>query len=145
MVEHPIFRHYQPIHFHRHQSARDAEMNINPSDIHVHLHLEPDREVLARLDVVLQKLDLMETKIMTTQSDIAAALAQVQTDVAAQTTVTASLQSYVQGIVAQLAALASQTTDTTTAAALTALSTQIQANSAADAALIVQNTPAATA
>jgi hypothetical protein len=118
-------------------------MRIEISDIHVHLHGEPDREVLACLAVLSKKLDLMETKIMTTQSDIAAALAQVQSDVAAQTTVTASLATYVAGINAQLAAIAGQTTDTTTAAALTALSSQIQANSATDAGLIVQNTPAA--
>lgn len=106
----------------------------------------PDSEVLVRLDALECKLDLIvknQEKIMATQADIAAALAKVQADVAAQTTVEQSLATYVQGIVAQLAALASQTTDTTTAAALTALSTQIEANSASDAALIVQNTPVA--
>lgn len=80
---------------------------------------------------------------MTTQPDIAAALAKVQADVAAQTTLEASLVTYVQGLVAQLVALAAQTTDSTTAAALAALSTQIEANTATDAGLIVQNTPAA--
>lgn len=79
--------------------------------------------------------------IMTTQTDIAAALAKVQADVAAQTTETASLQTYVQGIQAQLAAIAGQTTDTTTADALNALSSQIEANTATDAGLILQNTP----
>jgi hypothetical protein len=89
--------------------------------------------------LILKQLE----KVMTVQADIAAALAKVQADVAAQTTVQASLVTYVQGIVAQLAALAGQTTDTTTAAALTALSTQIEANAATDSGLIVQNTPAA--
>jgi hypothetical protein len=116
------------------------------SHIHHHHHIEPGSEVLRRLDDLSAKLDLIiknQETIMTVQADIAAALAQVQSDVAAQTTVTASLTTYVQGIVAQLAALAAQTTDTTTAAALTALSTQIEANTATDSGLIVQNTPAA--
>jgi len=80
---------------------------------------------------------------MTVQADIAAALAKVQADVAAQTTVNASLATYVQGVVAQLATIIAQTTDTTTAAALTALSQQIEANTATDSGLIVQNTAAA--
>jgi hypothetical protein len=109
-------------------------------------HRKSDPEVLARLDLITTMLNLIlknQGAIMTTQADIAAALAKVQADVAAETTVEQSLATYVQGIVAQLAALAAQTTDTTTAAALTALSGQIEANTASDAALIVQNTPAA--
>ena len=80
---------------------------------------------------------------MTTQQDIAAALAKVTEDVTAQTTVVASVKTYVKGITDQLAALAAQTSDTTTAAALTALSQQVQANTASDSAAIVANTPAA--
>jgi hypothetical protein len=96
-------------------------------------------ELREMLNIVIKR----ENKIMTTQSDIAAALAAVTADVAAQTTVTASLVTYVQGINAQLAALAASTTDTTTAAALTVLGNQIVANTAADSAAIVANTPAA--
>lgn len=84
-----------------------------------------------------------ENRIMTTQADIAAALATVTADVAAQTTVTASLVTYVAGINSQLAALAASTTDTTTAAALLALGQQITANTSADSAAMVANTPAA--
>jgi len=80
---------------------------------------------------------------MTTQPDIAAALAKIQADVATLTTTNANLVAYTQSVVAQLATLSAQTTDTTTAAALTALSQQIEADTATDAGLIVQNTPAA--
>ena len=80
---------------------------------------------------------------MTTQSDIAGALAQLTTDVAAQTTVNQSFVTYVQGIQQQLATIIASTTDTTTAAALTALDQQITANTAADSAAMVANTPAA--
>lgn len=80
---------------------------------------------------------------MTVQADIAAALAQLTTDVTAQTTVTASFVTYVQGIQEQLATIIASTTDTTTAAALTALDQQITTNTAADSAAITANTPAA--
>ena len=119
-------------------------MRIEISDIHVHLHVEPDREVLARLDVLSQKLGLMETKIMATQADIAAALAKVQADVAAETTLDASILTFIQGLQAQIAALAAQTTDTTTADALNALAAQMESNAAPLAAAITTNTPAAT-
>jgi chromosome segregation ATPase len=116
--------------------------------IHVHHHpyIDAVSEILSRLDALKSDQNLINgklDKIMTVQADIAAALSQAQTDMAAQTTVVASLTSYVQGIQAALAALSAQTTDTTTAAALTALSQQMEANTASDAALIVQNTPAA--
>lgn len=82
-------------------------------------------------------------KIMTVQSDIAAALAKVQADVTAQTTVEAGVATFIQGLQAQLAALAGQTTDTTTAAALTALSTQIETNTSGLSTAITAGTPAA--
>lgn len=96
-------------------------------------------ELREMLRVVIYK----EYENMTVQQDIADALAKVQNDVAAQTTVTASVQTYVKGLRDQLAAIAAQTPDSTTAAALTALSQQIQANTSSDAAAIVENTPAA--
>ena len=83
-----------------------------------------------------------ERDVMTVQADIAAALAQLTTDMTAQTTASAGFVTYVQGLNAQLAAIIAQTTDTTTAAALTALDQQLTANTAADAAAIVVNTPA---
>lgn len=50
-------------------------MRIEISDIHVHLHVQPDHEVLARLGVVLQKLGLMEKTIMAAIDDLKTAVA----------------------------------------------------------------------
>lgn len=100
-------------------------------NIHVHHHhpyIDAVSEILRRLDAMKSVQDLTNRKldtIMTTQSDIAAALAQVQTAVAAETTVNQSAVTLIQGLAAQIAALAAGTTDTTTAAALNALATQL--------------------
>jgi hypothetical protein len=55
--------------------------------IHHHYHNEPDHEVLARLAVIEQKLDLMETNIMaaidTLKTDIAALIAEATADITA--------------------------------------------------------------
>lgn len=93
---------------------------------------------------MLSAISAKEAIEMTVQQDIADALAKMQTDVTAQTTVAASVQTYVKGIVAQLAALSAASTDTTTAAALAALATQIEANTASDTQAITANTPAAS-
>lgn len=115
--------------------------------IHHHYHhIEARCEVMRRLDALDQKIDLVLKKqetTMATQADIAAALAKVQADVAAETTLDASILTFIQGLQAQIAALAAQTTDTTTAAALTALSTQMETNATPLAAAITANTPAA--
>lgn len=94
---------------------------------------------------MVQKLMRMEKQDMTVQKDIADALAKVQADVQAQTTVTESVKAYVAGINQQLADLAASTKDDTTAAALQALSAQIEANTSSDASAIIANTPAAPA
>jgi hypothetical protein len=96
-------------------------------------------ELREMLRVVIYKENLN----MTGQDDIASALAKVQSDVAVQTTVAASFQTYVQGLTAQISKLASQTPDTTTADALKTLASQIEANTATASSAIVQNTPAA--
>jgi hypothetical protein len=44
-------------------------------DIHVYLHVRPDIEVLARLDAIDQKLDLIESNIMTAIDDLKTAVA----------------------------------------------------------------------
>ena len=106
----------------------------------------PDYTILARLDELDAKLNLIihnQERIMATQADIAAALAKVTQDVAAETTVNQSAITLIQGLNAQIAALAASTTDTTTAAALTALSSTIEANTTSLAAAVPANTPAA--
>jgi hypothetical protein len=48
--------------------------------IHHHYHSEPDPEVLARLDAIDQKLDLMEKKIMAAIDDLKTAIAGLITE-----------------------------------------------------------------
>jgi hypothetical protein len=114
-----------------HHFWQDLRM-INPSDIHIHLHLEPDREVLARLDVVLQQLGLMETKIM-------AAIDDLQATVTAEDTVIDGAVALLNGIPALIAAAG------TDPAKLTALQTDIQTHTASLAAAVIVGTPVATA
>lgn len=76
---------------------------------------------------------------MAVQQDIADALAKVSADVAAQTTVVAGMSVYVAGIQKQLADLAGQTKDDTTAAALMALASQIESNTKSDADAMAAN------
>lgn len=103
-------------------------MRIEISDIHIHLHIDADREVLARLDAIIQKLGLMETKIMTALTDLQAA-------VAAEDTVIGSAVTLLNGIPALILAAG------TDPAALTALATDIQTNTAALAAAVITGTP----
>jgi septal ring factor EnvC (AmiA/AmiB activator) len=53
---------YHRVHFHRHQFREEKPemIELKISDIHVHLHIKTDHpEVLARLDLILDKLDLV--------------------------------------------------------------------------------------
>jgi hypothetical protein len=110
-------------------------------NLHIHLHHswdEAPQEITDSLSLIIRNQEL----VMTTQDDIAVALAKVQEDVAAQTTVQAGVAVYIKGLQDQIAALAAKTTDTTTAAALTVLAGQIEANTAADANAIASVPPA---
>jgi hypothetical protein len=117
-------------------------------NIHVHHHhpyIDAVSEILLRLDALKTEQDLINRKLdtlMTTQSDIAAALAQLQTAVAAETTVNQSAVTLIQGLAAQIAALAAQTTDTTTATALNALFAQLGTDTTNLATAVTANTPA---
>lgn len=124
-----------------------GDMSMSPLDrllgFHIHRKRDPWKDAppwAIELRQMLRVLLRNEDDLMSTQSDIAAALAKVQDDVAAQTTVNASVKAYVAGINQQLKDMANATTDTTTADALNALATQIEANTASDAAAIVVNT-----
>jgi hypothetical protein len=100
------------------------------------------RSVNDRLDAIEFKLDRILRKEhyeMAVQQDIADALAKVSADVAAQTTVVAGMSVYVAGIQKQLADLAGQTKDDTTAAALMALASQIESNTKSDADAMAAN------
>ena len=99
--------------------------------VHHHYHIEPDPEVLARLDAINQKLDLMEKKIMAALDDLRAA-------VTAEDTVIDSAITLIQGIPALIAAAGVDP------AKLAALQTDITNKSQALAAAVAANTPAAT-
>ena len=106
------------------------EFEINP--ILVHLHIKPDHEVLARLDAIFDRLDLMESNIMTVMDDLKASV-QRNTDAEA-------------AVVTLLTGISQQLKDALAAndpAAIQAVITQLDANTAAAAAAVVANTPAA--
>ena len=77
---------------------------------------------------------------MAVQQDIKDALDKLTADVAAETTVNASMLVYVKGLKDQIQALADATKDTTTAQALQALATQIEVNAKNDAEAMSANT-----
>jgi len=62
------------ISFYRHQYREDTEMKfeIDVSDINICLHVKPDHEVVALLNDVLNRLDLMESNIMPSLDELQA-------------------------------------------------------------------------
>ena len=108
------------------------KFDIDISDIRVHLYIKPDPEVLARLDAIFDRLDLMESNIMTVMDDLKAS---VQRNTDAEAAVVTLLQGISQQLKDALAA--------GDPAAIQAVITQIDANTAAAAAAVVANTPAA--
>ena len=110
------------------------KFEISVSDIQVNLHIKPDHEVLARLDLVLDKLDLVTSN----QETMMAAIDDLQAAVAAEDTVIDSAITLIQGIPALIAAAGVDP------AKLAALQTDITTKSSALAAAVAANTPAAT-
>ena len=108
------------------------ELEINP--ILVHLHIKPDHEVLARLDAIMDRLDLVSSN----QENIMAAIDDLQAAVAAEDTVIDSAITLIQGIPALIAAAGVDP------AKLAALQSDITSKSSALAAAVAANTPAAT-
>jgi hypothetical protein len=111
------------------------KFEIDVSDIHIHVHIKPDPEVLARLDLVLDKLDLVvsnQETIMTVMDDLNAA---VQRNTDAEASVITLLTGISQQLKDALAA--------NDPAAIQAVITQLDANTAAAAAAVVANTPVA--
>ena len=106
------------------------EFEVNP--ILVHLHVKPDHQVVALLNDVLNRLDLMESNIMTVMDDLNAS---VQRNTDAEAAVVTLLQGISQQLKDALAA--------GDPAAIQAVITKIDANTAAAAAAVVANTPAA--
>ena len=111
------------------------KFDLEVSDIRVdlHVHIKPDHEVLARLDAIFERLDLMESNIMTVMDDLKAS---VQRNTDAEASVITLLQGISQQLKDALAA--------NDPAAIKAVIDKIDANTAAAAAAVVANTPAAT-
>ncbi len=97
------------------------------------IHLKPDHEVLRRLDAIENKVDLILDK----QEMIMSALDDLQAAVAAEDTVIDSAIKLIDGIPALIAAAGVDP------AKLAALQTDITTKSAALAAAVTANTPAA--
>ena len=109
------------------------ELEVNP--ILVHLHIKPDQEVLARLDAIMDRLDLISEN----QESMMAIMDDLKASVQRNTDAEAAVVTLLQGISQQLKdALAAGDP-----AAIQAVITQIDANTAAAAAAVVANTPAA--
>jgi molecular chaperone GrpE (heat shock protein) len=106
------------------------EIEISPIDLRI--HIKPDPEVLARLDVLKQTLDLAMETIMTAMDDLNAA---VQRNTDAESSVITLLQGISQQLKDALAA--------NDPAAIKAVIDKIDANTAAAAAAVVANTPVA--
>lgn len=118
-------------------------MEIKISDIHIHLHVKPDSEVLARLGVILQKLDLIihkEDQIMSLETD---ALDQAEAAAAANSAADDAAEALLVKIAALIADLKNNQTDPATVARITALSTALTERAGRLSAAVVAGTPAA--
>jgi hypothetical protein len=101
-------------------------------DIHVYLHVKPDPEVMALLDAVIQRLDLMEKTIMAALDDLTA-------QVAANRSVSQSALILINGIADRITAAAG-----VDPAKLAALTTSLKTDDDTLAEAVKANTPAAT-
>ena len=96
------------------------------------------REVNQKLDVLTA---MVQQLIKEQQMDISA----LTTEIANNTTVTASVESLLANLTAEIATISSGSTDAATQTALNALVATLQANDAGISAAVVANTPAAPA
>lgn len=118
-------------------------MEIKISDIHIHLHVKPDSEVLAGLGVIKQKLDLIvhkEDQIMSLETD---ALDQAEAAAAANSAADDAAEALLVKIAALIADLKNNQTDPATVARITALSTALNDRASRLSAAVVAGTPAA--
>lgn len=112
--------------------------------IHIHHHIEPSPEVLARLDVLNRKLDLIiqkENVIMTAIDD---ALTQAEAAAKSNSDAEDAVQALLTTLSKQISDLKAAGTDPATVTRITALSDSLTARAAALSAAVVANTPAAT-
>ena len=91
------------------------KLELEVSPILVHLNIKPDHEVLARLDAILNRLDLAESNIMTAIDDLKTSIAAFITE---GTSDIATLVTQINATANQdpaIVALTKQVTDATTA------------------------------
>jgi hypothetical protein len=100
-------------------------------DIHVYLHVKQDPEVMALLDAILPRLDLMEKIIMASLDDLTA-------QVAANKSVSQSALILINGIADRITAAGADP------AKLAALTASLKSDDDDLAAAVKANTPAAT-
>jgi hypothetical protein len=100
-------------------------MDVNLTISAVHLHILPDPEVLARLDVLKQTLDLAMETIMTDVTKLTAIATRLQASDTAALAALQGLKDQNTALAAQLAAIPAQDPATQTAidAVVTALTT----------------------
>jgi hypothetical protein len=119
-------------------------MKLELGDVHLHLHLEPDPEVLARLDGIQNMLGLVlekEDMIMSAQTD---ALDQAEAAAAANSAADDSAEQLLITLSAMIADLKANTTDPATVQRITALATALSDRSGRLGVAVAANTPAAT-
>jgi hypothetical protein len=100
-----------------------------------------EHEHLKRIE---RKLDELAFEFTTFRREIMQTLADLQNDVAAETTEEQSAITLLNGLTVQIAALKTTQTDPATAAAIDALASQVTANTASLATAVTTNTPAAS-
>ena len=61
------------------------KFEVDVSDIHIHVHVKPDHEVVALLNDVLNRLDLMESNIMPSLDELQAKADSTLANVTAET------------------------------------------------------------
>lgn len=111
--------------------------------IDFHIHFEPGEEVLARLDAINKKLNLILHKEDAIMSVVTDALDQAEAAAAANSAADDSAEALLVTLTGLITNLSNSQTDPATAARITALSSAISDRTARLAAAVVANTPAA--
>jgi hypothetical protein len=96
-----------------------------------------------QLDQILQRLTTLSTQEQTMADDLKAKIDDLTTKVQAESTVTASAITLLNGLSAEIAGLKNSTTDPATLAAIDALASSVSSQTSDLAAAVTANTPAA--
>jgi hypothetical protein len=102
-------------------------------------------DFMREIRAALAEIKYNQNRILKGETAMALDLSALQAEVTKQTTIVASVQSFIAGLNAQLAAMQSQTVDPATASQLASLQSQLAANDTALASAIAANTTPAPA